>query len=38
MKFNNAAQRIFGSTVKPVVLVWRTNDKAEPWSAEARRE
>ena len=37
MRFNNAAQRIFGGIVKPVVEVWATNNPAEPWCAEARR-
>ncbi|RXW19834.1 hypothetical protein EST38_g6021 [Candolleomyces aberdarensis] len=36
MKFNNAAQRIFGSTARPVVIVQETNDREKRWSAEAR--
>ncbi|KAJ2915000.1 hypothetical protein MD484_g5434, partial [Candolleomyces efflorescens] len=35
-KFNNATQRIFGNTVRPIVVVWETNDSRERWSAEAR--
>ena len=38
IKFNNASQRIFGDTVRPIVLVWETNEREKPWSAEARRE
>jgi hypothetical protein len=38
LKFNNASQRIFGGTVRPIVLVWETNDAEIPWRAEARRE
>ncbi|RXW19900.1 hypothetical protein EST38_g5959 [Candolleomyces aberdarensis] len=36
MTFNNAAQKVFGSTVRPIVETWKTNNRAEPWSAEAR--
>ncbi|KAJ2914990.1 hypothetical protein MD484_g5433, partial [Candolleomyces efflorescens] len=36
VKFNNAAQRIFGGTVRPIVHVWETNDARKRWSAEAR--
>ncbi|RXW21456.1 hypothetical protein EST38_g4399 [Candolleomyces aberdarensis] len=36
MRFNNATQRIFGSSVRPIVLVWETNDRETPWYAQAR--
>ncbi|KAJ2935766.1 hypothetical protein H1R20_g1329, partial [Candolleomyces eurysporus] len=36
MRFNNATQRIFGETIRSNVLVWETNDREKPWSAEAR--
>ncbi|RXW17947.1 hypothetical protein EST38_g7908 [Candolleomyces aberdarensis] len=36
MRFNNATQRIFSDTIRPIVLVWETNDRANPWSAQAR--
>ncbi|RXW18757.1 hypothetical protein EST38_g7096 [Candolleomyces aberdarensis] len=36
MRFNNATQRIFGETIRANVLVWETNDREKPWSAEAR--
>jgi hypothetical protein len=38
MKFNNAAQRVYGGVLRPVILTWQTNDTQAPWSAEARRE
>ncbi|RXW21408.1 hypothetical protein EST38_g4448 [Candolleomyces aberdarensis] len=36
MRFNNAAQRIFGDTARPVIRVEETNDFKNRWSAEAR--
>jgi hypothetical protein len=39
LKFNNASQRLFGNLVYPTILVWKTNEAANPrYAAEARRE
>ncbi|KAJ2913760.1 hypothetical protein MD484_g6645, partial [Candolleomyces efflorescens] len=36
VRFNNAAQKAYRGSYKPVVYAWETNDPTNSWSAEAR--